>query len=115
MQERISMKNIRRYLGSRPRLLAFTAVAIVIALVVVVDTALAAGGKPATKLVNVADTRGITSDFSLWLAGVYNTNLWLFGALVVTIMAAMGAGLGLMFDKALGLLGIQLGRLEHHE
>ncbi len=109
------MRNIRRYLGSQPRWLALTAVAIVIALVVVADAALAAGGKPATKLVNVADARGITSDFSLWLAGVYNTNLWLFGLLVITIMAAMGAGLGLMFDKAIGLLGIQLGRLEHQE
>jgi hypothetical protein len=85
-----------------------------VVLVLPIGEALAAGG-PATKLVNVADTRGMDSGFSLWLAEIYNTNLWLFGLLVVVIMAGIGAILGFTFDKLVGLLGIRLGKLDHHE
>ena len=45
----------------------------------------------------------------------FASSLAYYLVLVVVIMAGMGAGLGLIFDKAIGLLGIQLGRLEHHE
>jgi len=75
----------------------------------------AGGGKPATKLVNVADTRGMEPGFSKWIADVYNTDLWLFGLVVVVLMAGMGFILGMSFDKLLSLLGLNLGKLDHHE
>lgn len=76
--------------------------------------ALAAGGKPATKLVNVADTRNLTG-LVKWIADVYNANLWLYAVVVVVSMALLGLVLGTLFDRAMGMLGIHLGRLEHHE
>jgi hypothetical protein len=76
--------------------------------------ALAAGGKPATKLVNVADTRSLTG-FSRWVADIYNTNLWLYSALVVAVMVGMGLVLGLLSDRVIAGLGINLGKLDHHE
>ena len=80
------------------------------------NVALAAGGgKPATKLVNVADTRGLEPGLSLWLADIYNSDYWLYGLTVVLIMACMGAILGLSFDWLIGLVGIKFDKLEHHE
>jgi len=76
--------------------------------------ALAAGGKPAKKLVNVADTRSL-SGISAWIAGVYNSSHWLFGLLVVGVMVGMGLVLGLISDRLMGLLGINLGKMSHHE
>ncbi len=73
------------------------------------------GGKKATKLVNVADTRDMRPGVSRWIADVYNSDLWLYGLIVAGIMAGMGLVLGLGFDKLIGLLGINLGKLEHHE
>jgi hypothetical protein len=84
-------------------------------LLILPGTALAAGGKPATKLVNVADTRGLDPGLGRWIADIYNTDLWLFATLVVTVMAAMGLVLGFSFDRLIGMLGIRLGRLDHHE
>jgi hypothetical protein len=77
--------------------------------------ALASGGKPATKLVNVADTRVMEPGLVKWIADVYNENLWLYGLMVVLIMAGMGAVLGFGFDRLIGLLGIDLGKLDHRE
>jgi hypothetical protein len=77
--------------------------------------ALAAGGKPATKLVVVADTRDMAPGFSKMIADLYNTNLLLFGLAVVVVMAVMGAVLGFAFDRGMALLGINLGKLDHHE
>lgn len=76
--------------------------------------ALAAGGKPATKLVNVADTRHV-SGISLWIAQIYNTSYLLYGLLVVAVMVSMGVVLGLVCDRAVATLGIDLGRMHHHE
>ncbi len=73
------------------------------------------GGKPATKLVNVADTRMVGPGFVKWVGDVYNSNHWLYGVLVVVVMAAMGLILGLSFDRLIGFLGIDLGKIEHHE
>ena len=78
-------------------------------------TVWAAGGKPATKLVAVADTRTLEPGLSKFFADVYNDDLVLFGLLVVVTMAGMGAVLGFFFDKIVGLLGINLGKLDHHE
>ena len=74
----------------------------------------AAGGKPATKLVSVADTRHATG-LAKWIGDVYNTNLLLYGVVVVVTMVAMGLVLGLAFDRALVRMGLDLGRLESHE
>lgn len=85
------------------------------AFLVLCEEAVAAGGKPATKLVNVADTRGMASGLSRWIADVYNSSLWLYAALVVSMMVLMGLVLGFGVDRLMGLLGIDLGKLEHHE
>jgi ABC-type Fe3+ transport system permease subunit len=78
------------------------------------DRAWAGGGKPATKLVCVADTRSLTG-FSRWVADIYNTDYWLFGLLTVVVMASMGLVLGLAFDWLMSRTGLKLGKLEHHE
>ena len=85
------------------------------ALVLIAGEALAAGGKPATKLINVADIRTMGPGLSRWIAEVYNDNLWLYGLLVVVTMALMGSILGFGFDRLVGMLGIDLGKIEHHE
>lgn len=74
----------------------------------------AGGGKPATKLVSVADTRSATG-LAKWVGDVYNTDLWLYGLVVVVIMAGMGLVLGLAFDRLLVMMGLELGKLDHHE
>lgn len=68
-----------------------------------------------TRLVNVADTRELQPGFTRWIADVYNSDLILFGGLVVVIMAGMGGVLGLLFDRLMARLGIHLGKLDHHE
>jgi hypothetical protein len=75
----------------------------------------AGGGKPATKLVNVADTRSLDPGFSKWIADIYNTSHWQFGLLVVVTMAVMGLVLGYGSDRIMGLLGLDLGKIQHHE
>jgi ABC-type phosphate/phosphonate transport system permease subunit len=87
----------------------------IVAAVVAASGALAAGGKPATKLVNVADTRQMEGGFTKFVADLYNDNLLLFGLLVVVVMATMGAVLGFAFDKVFALIGIDLGKIEHRE
>jgi hypothetical protein len=76
---------------------------------------LAAGAAPAKKLVNIADTRNIPPGFSRWIAEVYNTSYLQFGLVVVLIMALMGLVLGYFCDKLVGLLGLNLGKMQHHE
>jgi hypothetical protein len=78
-------------------------------------SAWAAGGPPATKLINVADTRNLEPGVSLWIAQVYNDSFVLFGALTVAVMCLMGLVLGFAFDRGMQLLGLNLGKLEHHE
>ena len=81
----------------------------------IASDALAAGGKPAKKLVNVADTRGLDPGLVKWIGDVYNTSHWLFALLVVLTMCGMGLVLGLLCDRVVGLLGIHLGKMEHNE
>ncbi len=78
-------------------------------------SAWAAGGPPATKLINVADTRNLDSGPSLWIAQIYNDSFLLFGLLVVVVMCLMGLVLGFAFDRGMQLLGLNLGKLEHQE
>jgi len=75
----------------------------------------AGGGKPATKIYNVADTRHMESGLSKWIADVYNDSLLVFGLLVVSIMASMGLVMGFGMDRVIAMIGIDLRRLEHHE
>ena len=84
-------------------------------LVIGVSDLLAGGGKPETKLVNVSDTRGLEPGLTKWVADLYNTDLWLFSLTVVVVMALMGLVLGAAFDRFMALLGIHLGKIEHHE
>ena len=77
--------------------------------------ALAAGGPPAEKLVNIADTRNIPPGLSRWIAEVYNTSYLQFGLITVAIMAIMGLVLGYCCDRLVGLLGLNLGKMQHHE
>jgi len=98
--------------GRRLRALAVTWVVLAIGLLS--PLALAAGGKPAAKLVNVADTRAL-SGLGRWIGDTYNSSYWLFAAMVVATMALMGVALGLLSDRLVSLLGIDLGKLKHHE
>jgi hypothetical protein len=77
--------------------------------------ALASGAPPAEKLVNIADTRNIPPGLSRWIADIYNTSYLQFGIVVVTIMALMGLVLGYCCDRLVGLLGLNLGKMQHHE
>jgi len=77
--------------------------------------AVAAPAKPAQQLVNIADTRGLPPGLSRLIGDIYNTSHWKYGLLVVVVMAAMGLILGYGFDRLVATLGIDLGRLEHHE
>jgi hypothetical protein len=86
----------------------------VLTLVLAGGDAWAAGGKPATKLVNVANTHD-AHGISLWVANIYNSSMWLYGLLVVVTMVLMGLVLGFACDRMMGLLGIDLGRMQHHE
>ena len=75
----------------------------------------AGGGKGASKLVNVADTRTLEPGLSRWFAGVHNESLVLFGLLVVAGMAGLGLLFGLLPDRVFSLLKINLGKISHHE
>ena len=79
------------------------------------SAAAAGGGKPATKLVQVIDTRRMDDGVTRWVADLYNDNLWLYGLVTVVVMSFIGLVLGLVFDRLVGLLGINLGKLDHHE
>jgi hypothetical protein len=88
---------------------------ILVSLLLAAGPALAAGGgKPATKLVNVADTRAM-SGLSRWIADIYNGSLWIYALLVVGSMVFMGLVLGMLSDRVIARLGINLGKLDHHE
>jgi hypothetical protein len=86
----------------------------VVVWLVALDAA-AAPAKPATKLVHVADTRGLGPGLTLWVADLYNTSYWLYGLAVVATMALMGVVLGYGCDALMSRLGIDLGRMQHHE
>jgi hypothetical protein len=100
--------------GLAHRLLKWS-VAIPAALLSLRGSAIAAGAAPAEKLVNVADTRALAPGISKWIADIYNTSYLSFGLLVVVTMALMGLVLGICCDRLVGLLGLDLGRMQHHE
>jgi hypothetical protein len=60
-------------------------------------------------LVVVADTRNI-SGFSLFLANLYNENIWMFAVCSVVLTTALGATLGLLMDFIMARTGLDLGK-----
>lgn len=108
--------NLREMACKVFRWLRFGLVAAIIAISILsAGVVEAGGGKPATKLVCVADTRDMAPGYSKFVADMYNDSLPLFGLFVVVQMATMGAILGFGLDKLVALLGINLGKLDHHE
>lgn len=93
---------------------ALAAIGVVLAALLVEGVAVASP-PAATQLVNVADTRGLEPGPALWIGQIYNQSYWLFGLLVVGLMVSMGLILGVVFDRAIGMLGLKLGKLDHHE
>lgn len=75
-------------------------------------SAWAAGGK-ATDLVVVADTRGLEG-ISLYLATLYNQNMWLFATWAVVLTTVLGIGLGLIMDFIMNRIGLDLGKGAGH-
>ena len=75
----------------------------------------AGGGKPESSLVNHADTSGLAPGLARSIAELYNHSLWLYGLTVVVVMAGMGLVLGLLTDRIMAMLGVDLGRTARHE
>ncbi len=101
----------RKAFQPRKKLLSLILLAFFLALCAL----LALGGKSATRLVMVADTRDMEPGLSRWIADLYNTSLWLYGLVVVLTMALQGVVLGFFFDRLIARLGIQLARADHRE
>jgi len=95
------------------KLIAFCTV--LIAIFLLPSISYCAGGKPATKIYNVADTRAMEPGLPKMVADIYNSALWLYGLTVILVMAGMGFIIGFGMDKLVSHLGIDLGKLEHHE
>jgi hypothetical protein len=79
------------------------------ALAVLVPALVWASGEAAGDLVVVADTRNI-SGFSLFLANLYNENIWMFAVCSVVLTTALGATLGLLMDVIMSHTGLDLGK-----
>ena len=63
-----------------------------------------ASGEAAGDLVVVADTRHL-SGFGLYLANLYNENIWMFAVCSVVFTTALGATLGLLMDVIMARTG----------
>ena len=73
-----------------------------------IPLAVAAGpGEKQGKLVHVADTRQLDG-FNLYFANLYNTNRFLFTLEVMLITVGMGVGLGIIMDKVVAMIGLDL-------
>jgi hypothetical protein len=77
---------------------------------------LARAAEGATDLVVVADTR-VLKGFSLYLANLYNENVWMFATWAVVLTAFLGGVLGLSMDAIMRRVGLDLshggGHIEH--
>jgi hypothetical protein len=75
-----------------------------------------AGGEGAADLVVVADTR-VLSGFSLYLANLYNEDVWMFAVWAVVLTALLGGFLGILMDAFMSRIGLDLshggGHVEH--
>lgn len=83
-------------------LIAFAAVDLLI------PALLWASGEAATNLVNVADTRRVSSVFLHYIADLYNTNPWLFAVWAVVLTALYGFILGFIMDLIMSRTGLDL-------
>ena len=101
--------------GLKPDLLWRVSVAVAAVWLGAAQAFAAGGGKKESTLVNVADTRQIPPGIGRWIADLYNESFWLYGLTVVLVMVGMGLTLGLLADRLVALLGINLGRTAHHE
>lgn len=87
----------------------FSAVgALCVSLYLLVPASLWAGGEAATNLVNVADTRRVSSSIVRYIADTYNTDPWVFATLAVVLTAFYGAFLGFIMDKIMMRTGLDL-------
>lgn len=75
----------------------------------------AGGGRPESTAVNHADTSALAPGLARSIADLYNHSLWLYGLTVVVVMAGMGLVLGLLTDRVMAMLGVDLGRAARHE
>ena len=66
-----------------------------------------AGGGKANELVVVADTRHL-SGLNLYIANLYNENMWLFAVWAVVLTSLMGVILGFLMDFIMKRTGIDL-------
>jgi hypothetical protein len=99
----------------KPDLLRRASVAVAVVWLGTAQAFAAGGGKPESTIVNVADSRQLPTGIGRWIAGLYNESFWLYGLAVVVVMVGMGLTLGLLADRLVALLGINLGRTAHHE
>ena len=77
---------------------------------------LAHAAEGAADLVVVADTR-VLKGFSLYLANLYNENVWMFAIWAVVLTALLGGFLGVSMDAIMSRIGLDLshggGHVEH--
>jgi hypothetical protein len=71
------------------------------------DLALAAGGK-AEALIVVADTRRVSSPFTVWVLNTYNTDPFMLGVWCTVFTTALGATLGFTTDFLMKRTGLDL-------
>ncbi|MCF8034899.1 MAG: hypothetical protein K9K66_17120 [Desulfarculaceae bacterium] len=91
----------------------FTAGGLIAALVGLTPAwAWAAGGK-ASDLVVVADTRALHG-VNLYLATLYNQNMWVFAVWAVVLTTVLGVLLGLIMDVVMNRIGLDLGKSAGH-
>jgi hypothetical protein len=83
--------------------------AISAALALIPLAALAGGGEKQGKLVHVADTRDLKG-FNLYFADLYNSNRLLFTLEAVLLTAALGVTLGVIMDKIVSVIGLDLSK-----
>ena len=74
---------------------------------------LAHAAEGAADLVVVADTR-VLSGFSLYLANLYNENVWMFAIWAVVLTALLGGFLGVSMDAIMSRVGLDLGKSGGH-
>ncbi|MBU1276409.1 MAG: hypothetical protein KJ720_13620 [Proteobacteria bacterium] len=72
-----------------------------------------AAGGAATDLVVVADTRALHG-FNLYLAELYNQDMWMFATWAVVLTSVLGVGLGLLMDLIMSHVGLDLGKSAGH-
>ncbi len=74
---------------------------------------LADAAEGAADLVVVADTR-VLSGFSLYLATLYNDDVWMFAVWAVVLTALLGGTLGVSMDAIMSRVGLDLGKSGSH-